>query len=63
VEELKAQVPEVGTVSVRLRPGDAVDWRQGTSSVVAIVQGRAAGHAQLESALARVKSLLRAAFE
>ena len=63
VEELKAQVPEVATVSVRLRPGAEVDWRQGTSSVVAIVQWRAAGHAELERALAQVRRLLRAGFE
>lgn len=63
VEELKAAVPEISGVNVRLTPGAAVDWRQGTRSVVAIVQGRAASHADLARALSAIADHLRASYE
>ena len=63
VEELKAAVPEISSVNVRLRPGAAVDWRQGTGSLVAIVQGRAATHVDLARAVPAIAEHLRPSYE
>ncbi len=63
VEQLKAAVPEISSVNVRLGPGAAVDWRQGTRSLVAIVQGRAASHADLARAVSAIAEHLRPSYE
>jgi hypothetical protein len=52
--EAARRLPGVLRVELQRRPGDAVDWREGTASRVAVVHGEAPDHAEL----LRVRRLL-----
>jgi biotin carboxylase len=54
-----------GVESVRLdqRPGEAVDWRDGTDSHVVTVRGRVADHRALEGAIGSIRRKVRIGYD
>jgi biotin carboxylase len=50
-----SDVAGVDTVSLGRRPGEPIDWREGTSSQVVTVQGRVADYDALEQTIATIR--------
>lgn len=53
------RIPGVARVEIVRRPGDPVDWRQGTQAFTAIVYGEAPGHQALDETLTVLDGTLR----
>ena len=54
LEEVSA-LTGVDTVNLRRRPGDAVDWREGTDSQVLTVRGRTPDHQALAETIDSIR--------
>ncbi|MCD9196201.1 hypothetical protein [Streptomyces albireticuli] len=57
------RLPGVARVEIVRRPGDPVDWRQGTQAFTAIVYGEAPGHEALGETLAALDDTLRVDYD
>lgn len=57
IEDVRA-LPGVDSVEVFVRPGDAVDWAEGTDARVATIRGRCPDHAALEATVAAIRAAL-----
>jgi biotin carboxylase len=62
VQDISA-LPGVDSVSLDRRPGESVDWRDGTASQVVTVRGRVADHVTLAILISSIDRLLQIDYE
>ncbi|HEU4976811.1 MAG TPA: hypothetical protein VFT50_17090 [Baekduia sp.] len=58
-----SQRPDVDVVAVRRRPGEAVDWREGTDGTVLVVRGAVGDHDELARTVADIRRQVRVDYE
>jgi hypothetical protein len=54
---------DVDTVSVNRRPGEAVDWHEGTDGQVVTVRGRASDHGAMASAIEFIRRTVHIGYQ